>query len=56
MKTVHATTRVGGLDVLYDARDVAGAEVHLLDAGHFALDECADEIARPTRSFMERLA
>lgn len=38
------------------ARDVPGAEVHILEAGHFALDESADEIARLTRSFMERLA
>lgn len=38
------------------ARDVAGAEVHLLDAGHFALDECADEIAQLARAFMARLA
>jgi pimeloyl-ACP methyl ester carboxylesterase len=37
-------------------RDVPDAEVHLLDAGHFALDEAADEIARLTRSFLERLA
>jgi pimeloyl-ACP methyl ester carboxylesterase len=36
------------------ARDVPDAEVHLLDAGHFALDEAADEIALLTRSFMER--
>lgn len=34
------------------ARDVPDAEVHLLDAGHFALDEAADEIAQLTRSFM----
>lgn len=36
------------------ARDVPGAEVHLLDGGHFALDEAADEIAALTRSFMAR--
>lgn len=36
------------------ARDVPDAEVHLLDAGHFALDEAADEIAQLMRSFMER--
>lgn len=36
------------------ARDVPGAEVHTLDAGHFPLDEAADEIARLTRSFLER--
>jgi pimeloyl-ACP methyl ester carboxylesterase len=36
------------------ARDVPDAEVHIVDGGHFALDEAADEIARLTRSFMER--
>lgn len=36
------------------ARDLPDAEVHLLDAGHFALDEAADEIARLTASFMRR--
>ncbi|ATJ88957.1 alpha/beta fold hydrolase [Ralstonia solanacearum] len=36
------------------ARDVPDAEIHLLDAGHFALDEAAEEIAQLTGSFMER--
>lgn len=36
-------------------RDVPGAEVCLLDAGHFALDEACDEIAILTRTFLERL-
>lgn len=36
------------------ARDVPDAEIHLLDAGHFALDEAADETARLTRDFMRR--
>jgi pimeloyl-ACP methyl ester carboxylesterase len=36
------------------ARDLPDAEVHLLDAGHFALDEAADEIARLIASFMRR--
>lgn len=31
--------------------DVAGAQVHLLDAGHFALDTAADEIAALVRGF-----
>jgi len=34
-------------------RDVPGAEVHVLDAGHFALDTKADEIAELVRKFME---
>jgi pimeloyl-ACP methyl ester carboxylesterase len=36
-------------------RDVPGAQVHLLDAGHFALDEACDEVASLTRSFMASL-
>jgi pimeloyl-ACP methyl ester carboxylesterase len=34
--------------------DVPGAEVHVLDAGHFALDTRADEIAALIRDFMSR--
>jgi hypothetical protein len=33
---------------------VPGAEVVLLDAGHFALEEQADEIADLTRGFVVR--
>lgn len=36
------------------ARDVPGAEIHLLDAGHFALDEKADEVAGLTLDFLDR--
>lgn len=32
---------------------VPDAEVHILNAGHFALDECLDEIARLIRNFFE---
>jgi pimeloyl-ACP methyl ester carboxylesterase len=35
-------------------RDVPAAEVHVLEAGHFALDTAADEIAALVRSFLER--
>ncbi len=35
--------------------DVPAAEVHLLDAGHFALDEATDEIAALVRDFLARL-
>jgi pimeloyl-ACP methyl ester carboxylesterase len=31
-------------------RDVPGAQVHIIDAGHFALDEQPDAVARLTRS------
>jgi pimeloyl-ACP methyl ester carboxylesterase len=34
-------------------RDVPKAEVHVLDAGHFALDTAADEIAQMVRAFMK---
>ena len=37
------------------AGDVPKAEVHLLEAGHFALDEATDEIASLVRDFLERL-
>jgi pimeloyl-ACP methyl ester carboxylesterase len=33
-------------------RDVPNAQVHMLDAGHFALDTAADEIAELIRGFM----
>jgi len=36
------------------AGDVPGAEIHLLDAGHFALDEKLDEIAALVRDFLAR--
>lgn len=35
-------------------RDVPDAEVHILEAGHFALDEAADEIAAIARDFLGR--
>jgi pimeloyl-ACP methyl ester carboxylesterase len=34
-------------------KDVPGAEVHILDAGHFALDTKADEMAGYVRTFMK---
>jgi pimeloyl-ACP methyl ester carboxylesterase len=35
-------------------RDVPDAEIHLLDAGHFALDEANDEIAQRVIDFLKR--
>jgi len=35
-------------------RDLPEAELHLLDTGHFALEDHADEIARLMRDFFER--
>lgn len=37
------------------AGDVPKAEIHMLEAGHFALDEATDEIARHVRDFLGRL-
>jgi pimeloyl-ACP methyl ester carboxylesterase len=37
-------------------RDLPDAEIHLLDAGHFALDEANDETARLTLAFLARHA
>ena len=34
-------------------KDVPKAEVHVLDAGHFALDTAADQIAQLVRDFMK---
>jgi pimeloyl-ACP methyl ester carboxylesterase len=36
-------------------RDVRDAEIHVLEAGHFALDEACDEVAWLVRDFLERL-
>ena len=35
-------------------RDVPAAEVHILDAGHFALDEATNAVTRLTREFLGR--
>ena len=35
-------------------RDVPDAEIHCLDAGHFALDEKVDEIAALMLSFLDK--
>jgi pimeloyl-ACP methyl ester carboxylesterase len=35
-------------------RALPNAEIYLLDAGHFALDEKNDEIARPILTFLAR--
>jgi len=43
---------VGGAEAY--RKDVPAAEVHLLDAGHFALDEQRAEVIRLTEAFMEK--
>jgi pimeloyl-ACP methyl ester carboxylesterase len=37
------------------ADDVPSAEIHILDAGHFALDEATDDIGPIVRRFLEKL-
>ena len=37
------------------ARDLPDAEIHLLDAGHFALETHGDEIAHLVRAFLARV-
>jgi pimeloyl-ACP methyl ester carboxylesterase len=37
------------------ARDLPGAEIHLLDAGHYALETSGDEIAALVRTFLDRV-
>lgn len=44
---------VAGATVCAD--DVPKAEIHILEAGHFALDEATDEIASFVRDFLGRL-
>ena len=34
-------------------KDVPKAEVHVLDAGHFAIDTAADQISQLVRDFMK---
>ena len=52
----------GENDVIFPApgaraylQDLPGAELHLLDTGHFALEDHAEEIARLMRQFFDRL-
>ena len=37
------------------ARDLPDAEIHILEAGHFATDEAVDDVAAITRDFLSRL-
>jgi pimeloyl-ACP methyl ester carboxylesterase len=56
----EASYHLGHNDLSFDLgeperyhKDVPKAEVHVLDAGHFALDTKADEIAAFVRAFMK---
>ena len=54
--TFYHTTQIDGLSIFYreaGPKDVPKAEVHVLDAGHFALDTAADQIAELVRGFMK---
>jgi pimeloyl-ACP methyl ester carboxylesterase len=48
----HSPFTVAGAEAY--GKDVPSAEIHILDAGHFALDQRADEIARLTKDFLDR--
>jgi hypothetical protein len=48
--------RCGVAEVTVLRKDVPNAEVHLLDAGHFALDESASDVTRLMRGFLGRLS
>jgi pimeloyl-ACP methyl ester carboxylesterase len=50
----HDPSFDGGEPARY-RKDVPKAEVHVLDAGHFALDTRADEMAAFIRAFLETL-
>ena len=64
MRERHPPTLIvwGRYDPVFDIaevtalkRDLPKAEVHVLDAGHFALDESSGEIAKLMRGFLARL-
>ena len=53
--TFYRTTPIDGLSIFYreaGPKDVPKAELHVLDAGHFALDTAADQIALLIQGFM----
>jgi pimeloyl-ACP methyl ester carboxylesterase len=58
-KQPHLLVIWGKYDLSFDPgeperyrKDVPNAQVHVLDAGHFALDTAADEIASLVRDFL----
>jgi pimeloyl-ACP methyl ester carboxylesterase len=58
-KQPHLLVIWGKYDLSFDPgeperyrKDVPNAQVHVLDAGHFALDTAADEIASWVRDFL----
>jgi hypothetical protein len=50
---LDSITRSAAVVLLAYRCDVPRAEVHVLDAGHFALDTAADQIAQLVRGFMK---
>ena len=50
--TLYRTTQMDGLSI---CKDVPNAQVHILDAGHFALDTAADEISALARGFVHAI-
>jgi pimeloyl-ACP methyl ester carboxylesterase len=62
-KQPHLLVIWGKYDLSFDLgeperyrKDVPNAQVHVLDAGHFALDTATDEIAALVRGFMTQAA
>jgi pimeloyl-ACP methyl ester carboxylesterase len=53
---VASTRRSRSRKLMRSGASVSNAEVHILDAGHFALDEEPDTVARLTRSFLASVA
>ena len=43
-RTLHKTVTVEGVEAYL--KDLPEAEMHRLDSGHFAVEDCLDEIAR----------
>ncbi len=50
--THHRTTEIEGVNIFY--REAGAAEFHLIDTGHFALEDKADEIVPLIRDFLGR--
>jgi pimeloyl-ACP methyl ester carboxylesterase len=62
LRPPHARRQPGRYDPVFDVAEVAAlkhdvpkAEVHVLEAGHFALDESATDVAKLMRGFLGKL-
>jgi hypothetical protein len=52
--TTYHRVAVQGVSIFYREAGPKDAEIHLLDAGHFALEEKVDEIARLMLAFFQK--